>query len=306
MRISERTGMKRSPHTIEMFITYAALIFTTFLWGSAFVAIKIALRQLQPFELVIMRFVPASLLFAAILLASARQHPLKVLRRNAVRLAAMGLFSVFCYNMALNTGEQQVTAGTASLIIALSPIFTFILAGCLLKERITLMKTTGLFVSLIGLVIIVFWATQSRVDLTYIKGAAITIIAPLSWAIFTVVSKPIAGKHHPLLISGWATILGTAPLMLFIRTPLVEQIPQFTLVTWGSVLFLAVACTVIGFTIWLWALKRIEASKLIIFVNLVPMFSILCGRIILHEPLTLPLIGGGLLILTGVTITNKG
>ena len=166
-----------------MFLTYAALIFTTFLWGNAFVAIKIALRQLQPFELVIMRFVPASLLFAVLLLATARQHPLKVLRRNAVRLAAMGLFSVFCYNMALNTGEQQVTAGTASLIIALSPIFTFILAGCLLKERITLMKTTGLFVSLIGLVIIVFWATQSRVDLTYIKGALITIIAPLSWAI---------------------------------------------------------------------------------------------------------------------------
>lgn len=289
-----------------MLLTYAALIFTTLLWGNAFVAIKIALRQLQPFDLVIMRFVPASILFATILLATARLHPLTVLRRHWLRLAAMGLFSVFCYNMALNTGEQQVTAGTASLIIATSPIFTFILAGCLLKERITAMKISGLCISLVGLVIIVFWATQGRVDLTYIKGVVVTILAPLSWAIYTIVSKPIAGKQRPLLITGWATILGTVPLLVFVRAPLVVQIPRFTLSTWASILFLAVACTVIGFTVWLWALRRIEASKLIIFVNLVPMFSVVCSRIILNEPLTLPLIGGGLLILAGVTVTNKG
>jgi drug/metabolite transporter (DMT)-like permease len=298
--------MKRSAHTSEMILTYVALVFTTLLWGNAFVAIKIALRQLEPFNLVVMRFVPASLLFAAILVAASRLNPLRVLRGHGVRLVAMGLLSVFCYNMALNTGEQQVAAGTASLIIATSPIFTFILAGLLLKERITSLKITGLVVSLIGLVIIVFWATQSRVDLSYIKGALITIIAPLSWALYTIVSKPIAGKHHPVLLTGWATILGTIPLLLFVRAPLIRQLPQFTLVTWGSALFLAVACTVIGFTVWLWALRRIEASRLIIFVNLVPMFSVVCGRIILHEPLTLPLIGGGLLILAGVTITNRG
>jgi len=252
-------------------VLYAALIVTTIVWGGSFVAVKQALRYLSPLELLFMRSVPAALAFAALICWKEPTALTKLLRTEWRSLCLMGLFGVVVYHLALNTGEQLIPAGTASLIMAVNPVFIFLLSVLFLRERVTRMRVLGLCIAFFGLFMVIRFANSGQIDFHYLHGVWITLIALLSWAAYTGISRPLAAHHPPLAVTGMGTILGTLPILCTARSSLFHGLAVMPWDGWTSIAFLSLLATVGGVTVWVAALQHLDASRVGGFIYLVPL-----------------------------------
>ena len=285
-------------------ITYLSLVLITLIWGNSFIAIKHAVQFLAPIELTILRFIPVALVFGILLLTTRRAAFWKMVRRDWLGLILLGLSGAVVYNIALNTGERRVPAGTASLIISLNPAFTFILSALFLRERPTSKKAMGLAIAFLGLYVIVRYASNQKIDFSYLGYVFITMLAPLCWAIYTILGKPLVARYPPLLVVGGAMIAAVLPLLFLIRGSLIAKLPTLPLSVWFSVAFLSLACTVFAFVIWFRAVQTMEASRAAGFVYLVPLFGVSFSKLLLNEPITLALLIGAALLIGGLYLIN--
>ncbi|MBC8249168.1 MAG: DMT family transporter [Anaerolineales bacterium] len=284
--------------------TYLLLVLVTSIWGNSFIAIKHAVQFLTPIELTILRFIPVALIFGILLLTTRRAAFWQMVRRDWLGLVLLGLSGAVAYNLALNTGESRIPAGTASLIISLNPAFTFILSALFLRERPTIKKAMGLAIAFLGLYAMVRYASNQQIDFSYLRYVFITMLAPLCWAIYTILGKPLVARYPPLLVVGGAMIAAVIPLLFLIRGSLIAKLPTLPPSVWLSVAFLSLACTVFAFVIWFWALQRMEASRAAGFVYLVPLFGVSFSKLLLDEPITLALLIGAALLIGGIYLIN--
>ena len=284
--------------------TYLLLVLVTLIWGNSFIAIKHAVQFLAPVELTILRFVPVALIFGVLLLTTRRVAFWQMVRRDWLGLVLLGLSGAVAYNLALNTGESRVPAGTASLIISLNPAFTFILSVLFLRERPTIKKAMGLAIAFLGLCVIVRYASNQQIGFSYLRYVFITMLAPLCWAIYTILGKPLVARYPPLLVVGGAMMAAVIPLLFLVRGSLIAKLPTLPPSVWLSIAFLSLACTVFAFVIWFRALQRMEASRAASFVYLVPLFGVSFSKLLLDEPITLVLVIGAALLIGGVYLIN--
>jgi len=286
-------------------LLYAGLLMTTMLWGGSFVAIKRALQYLAPLELILMRFLPASLVFACGLAFVDRSAVGDMIKKERLLLIVMGLTGIVCYNWALNTGSQSIPAGTASLLVALNPIFVFALSALFLGERVAWERILGLLVALAGLFIVIRFGSGRALDFGYLRGVLITILAPLSWAAYSVVGRTLARRYPPFAVTSVTTIIGTLPLLTMAGDPLVDKLWMMPWDVWASLAYLALGCTVIGFTVWGTALRTLGASRAAGFIYLVPMWGVGLGAVLLNEPVTWALVFGAAIVVAGVALVSS-
>lgn len=282
-----------------IFITLLALVVV--FWGNAFVAIKYLLEVegLDPMGLTVLRYLPAAALVLVLMFVLYRpQKVFSVWRQEWLGISLYGITGVLGYNLALNYGESRIAAGTASLIVGLSPIFTLIASNLALKERITARKLGGIIAAFIGLFIVVRWGAGEAINFNYLLGVLITFGAPVSWAIYTIVGKPMVHRHDPNLITMSAIVWGSLPLAFFM--PSLGTMAAISAKGWGALLFLSLVCTIFGFLVWSWALKKTEAARLGALVYLIPLVTIISGLVFIREAPTVGLIAGGLILIAGV------
>ena len=286
-------------------LLYAGLVMTTMLWGGSFVAIKRALQYLTPLELILMRFLPASVVLAFGLVFVDRSAVRDMIKREWLSLCAMGLTGIVCYNWALNTGEQSIPAGTASLLVALNPIFVFALSAVFLRERVAWRRIVGLFVALAGLFVVIRFGSGRALDFGYLRGVFITILAPLSWSIYSVIGRSLARRYPPYAVTIVTTIIGTQPLLTMASGPLFGKLSMMPWDVWASLAYLALGCTVVGFTVWGTALRTLGASRAAGFIYLVPMWGVGLGAVLLNEPVTWALVFGAAIVVGGVALVSS-
>jgi drug/metabolite transporter (DMT)-like permease len=190
------------------------------------------------------------------------------------------------------------------LIISLNPAFTFILSVLFLGERPTVKKAMGLAIAFLGLYVIVRYASNQQIDFSYLRYVFITMLAPLCWAIYTILGKPLVARYPPLMVVGGAMIAAIIPLLFFTRSSLIARLLTLPPSVWLSIAFLSLACTVFGFVIWFRALQRMEASQAASFVYLEPLFGVSFSKLLLDEPITPALLIGAALLIGGVYLIN--
>jgi len=305
------------------------LALTAMIWGFSFTAVKHVVQHVTPLELVTLRFVPAGLTFAALLLPTRGRQVWEMIRAEGWRLFLMGLTGAVLYNTFLGWGETRVAAGTASLIIALNPTFIYVLSVAFLGENVAWHRVLGLAVAFGGLFVIIRWGSGRRVALDDVGYALITMLAPLNWAIYTVLGKSLVARHPPLLVTGIAMMFAGLVSLLFVLpqvfqpaslgegTSSLAEVGAFagpSLLSrfgtlpwsfWGAVLYLALPCTVLGFAIWFGALEHMPAGRVASFVYLVPLFAVTFGGLLLGEPVTSALILGAAILVGGVWLVNR-
>ena len=283
----------------------ALLILVTLFWGNSFIAVKVIVQHVSPLELVTVRFVPVALIFAALLLPTRGREVWAMVRADGWRLALLGLTGAVLYNTFLGWGETRVAAGTASLIIALNPTFIYTLSILVLGEPFLWRRALGLAVAFAGLFVIIRWGSGRPIALDDAGYALIVMLAPVNWAVYTISGKTVIARHPPLLVVGVAMIFAGLFSLVFVRPSLIAQLPSLPPSFWWAVLFLAVPCTVFAFVVWFGALERMPAGRVAGFVYLVPMFAVTFSHWLLDEPITLALLLGAAVLITGVYLVNR-
>jgi drug/metabolite transporter (DMT)-like permease len=276
---------------------FLAVGLTIAFWASAFACIRISLRSYTPENVALLRYLTAS--FALVVYALLAKMPLPA-RKDIPRIALTGFLGFTFYNVALNAGEQVIPAGTASLMIASTPIFVALLAGKFFNERLKMGAWIGILVSITGVTLI---SIESKDGLQLSLSALLVLAAAVSMAIYTVAQKPLLKKYSPLQFTTYAIWAGTFFLLVF-SPGLVRQIPTASLESTLAVIYMGIFPGVLGYFGWSYVLAHMPASKAGSFLYLTPAVAILIAWLWLGETPAVSAWFGGLLILTGVIIVN--
>lgn len=286
--------------------TYLSLVLTMFFWGGTFIAGRaLAGSSVTPVTAAFFRFAIATLALA--ILARMIDGRLALPPRKVwLSLLLLGLTGVFSYNVLFFTGLHHIEAGRASLIIALNPLAITIFACLFLKESLTLRQLAGVILSLTGAVFVISNGHPSAIfSGGFGRGELAILGCVASWAAYSLIGRTVLRMLSPLASVFYSSLIGT--LLLFIPALLegtFPQSPSFSAINWLSLLFLGLFGTAIGFSLYYKAIQKIGPTRSGVFINLVPLFSILLSWAILGEAIKPAVLSGGLLVLTGVAITN--
>lgn len=288
------------------------LVLLFVIWSNAFTAIKYLREFFTPAELVLARFLPVAVFCAAWLLAvpKLRRESAAALKRSPLRLAAMGLTGISGYNLFLYIGQSEIKPGAAALLTTLAPLITLFLAIAFLKERVPVRRVLGILIAFAGLYVVVRWG---RVGLGRVTGishpelryALITALAPLSWAIYTIVGKNVLRETSPVVVTYLSIVIGVLPFLGEADGGFFRALAALGTTQWLALLHLSVLCTLVGFWIWFKALSRLPTTSVASFIYLNPPFAALFGWLFFKEEITGFFLAGAAVVLLGLYLAQS-
>lgn len=283
---------------------HLALASVVVVWAGAFSAIKaLTDHGLAPADIAILRYAVAAPGFV-VLLAHAGGLP-GLTRRDAARLAAAGLLVVVGYHVSLNVGTQYTTAGTAALIVALAPAVTLAVTVALGLERAGTKLIAGLGLAFAGVVVVVLLGAGGELSLAHAKGPLIVLGAPLSFALYNILLKPLLGRYDLLALTAALSLVGTLGLLPFVRPATLESVKEMSTGDAALVLYLGVVCTLLGYAVWNVGLRALGPTRSVAYTYAISPVAVAIGAIVLDEPVTLWLAAGGALVLGGVAAAQR-
>ena len=276
----------------------AAIVFTVLVWASAFPGIRAGLEGYSPGELALLRYIFASLTLACCTFV----WPLPLPRtKDLPGFVALGGLGIAIYHVALNYGEQTVTAGAASFLIATSPIFATLLAYWFLNERLTGWGWVGIAISMAGIGLIAFGeAAGVRID----PGAFLVLTASLSGAGYVTLQKLYLDRYSPFALTAYAVWTGTL-LMMFFLPGVAQQLPEASWEATLSVAYIGIFPGALAYVTYAYVLSQMPVAVTTSFLYLIPVTAIPISWMWLGEVPTVVSVGGGLIALMGVIVVQK-
>ena len=289
-------------------MAYLKLVLVTLFWGGTFVAGRMIAQDVPHMTIAFLRFLIATL----ILLVMAKQMEGGLPRLNLRQFLAtfaLGVTGVFLYNLFFLAALERVPAGRTALLVSLSPIITSMLAAVIIGERLGWRRWAGIALGFAGVTIIVskgdvFHAMQSIGD-TFGWGELFMLGAILSWAVYTVISRFALKGLSPIAATTYAMIFGTSLILVGVMFELDEL--KTPMLTWRNtviVFYLGALGSAIAFIWYSEGVRQIGASRTVAFTNLVPVFGVLLGYLVLDEPVLWSMVIGGIVVIAGVSLTN--
>ncbi len=276
---------------------WLALLVTVLLWASGFVGIRVGLRGYSPEHLALFRYLCASvtmLVYGA--LARARLPE----RKDIPVILLSGFASITVYQVCLMRGEQTVTAGAASMLIASAPIFSAVLARVFLHERLRAWGWVGIAISFVGASLI---AIGEGGGLRFNLGAFLVLVAAVATGVGMVLQKHYVHGYSAAEFSTHIVCAGTIFLLVFLPglAPAIRRAPLSATL---SAVYLGVFPGGLVYVTWAYVLSRIRVSVAASSLYAVPAFAIAIGWVVLREiPSALSIVGGALAF-AGVALVN--
>jgi drug/metabolite transporter (DMT)-like permease len=286
-------------------LTYIKLLLTAFFWGGTFIAGRYIARDVGPFSAAFLRFTVASILLLLLVQRSESRLP-SVQRGQIIPLILLGMTGVFAYNVFFFKGLKLIQAGRASVVIANNPIVIALFAALIFKERLTLLKVTGIVLSVIGAMIVVSKGQVAEVFRGGIGWGEIFIFCCVgSWACYSLIGKVVITHLSPLVAVAYSSAVGAAALFVpACLEGMFRDMSHYTMLDWVGIVYLGIFGTVIGFVWYYQGIKAIGPTRAGQFINFVPMSAIVLAFFILGETITVSLLVGTAFVITGVYITN--
>lgn len=291
-------------HDVSRSILLKALAATT-LWGASFIATKLALRDITPLAVIVLRF---GLGVAVMLGLLAWRREARVAGRGDLAwLALLGLNGITVHQLLQSTGLLTTTATNSGWIVALIPIFTAVLARVMLHEAFGRQKVLGLLVAAFGAALIVSRGhLSSQVFRHATLGDGLVLLSAANWALFTTLSKRVMGRYRPAVMMAHVMAFGwLLSLPLFAVEGSWHQVPRMSAAGWSAILFLGIGCSGLAYAFWYDALAHTEASSLASFQYFQPVVTVAVAAAVLGEPVTWAVAAGGAAILVGVWLVNR-
>ncbi|MEV7190406.1 DMT family transporter [Streptomyces sp. NPDC093510] len=277
----------------------AAASVTVVLWASSFISIRSTGEHFGPGALAFGRLAVASLVLGAILLVRREGIPP---REAWLGIAASGVLWFGAYMVALNWGEREVDAGTASMIVNVGPILMALLGGWLLKEGFPPKLMAGMTVSFAGAVVVGI-ATSGGSGSSSLLGVLLCLLAAVAYAVGVVLQKPTLKHATPLQVTTFGALVGAVACLPFVGQ-FVSEAGRAPASATLQVVYLGVFPTALAFSTWAYAISHSTAGKMGTTTYAVPVLVILMSWLFLDEvPGRLALLGG-LLCLSGVAVSR--
>lgn len=287
-------------------LIYSKLLLTAIFWGGTFIAGRVASQSVGPFSAAFLRFAVASVCLQLLVRKMEGRWP-RLKPAQLLPMLVLGLSGVFAYNVLFFKGLKLIEAGRASLIIANNPILIALLSAVFFRERLTLVQLAGILLSVSGAVVVIARGDIGSVlqgplgwGELYICGCV------MSWVTYSLVGRAVLRGLSPLVAVAYSSTVGAVCLLWpALGEGMAGAVDSYPPVAWACLVYLGVFGTVLGFLWYYEGIQTIGATKASLFINFVPVSAILMAFLILREPVTFSLLTGGLLVTSGVFLTNR-
>lgn len=284
------------------YIPTLALLLAMVLWASSFIALKIAFREYDPMVVIFGRMLVASLCFLCVgkRLARSLQY-----RAGDYKLI---LFMAFCepclYFIFEAKAIENTTASQAGLITAMLPVLVMATASVLLKELVSKKAWAGAILAVVGVCWLTAESTPSADAPNPVLGNFYEFLAMVCATGYTISLKKLTSRYSPFFLTAMQALVGCIfylPLVFLPGTALPER---FVFLPAMAVLYLGAVITLGAYGLYNFSLKHVPASRAAIFVNLIPVFSVLLGWLVLGETLSPPQLAAAVLVMAGVFLSQ--
>jgi drug/metabolite transporter (DMT)-like permease len=274
-----------------------SLIVTVLCFAAAYPGVMATEESFTSGPLIVLRSVLAG--FTLFTFIKIFKLSIRIPYKDALLAALVGQLGISSYQWLIYEGQRVSSAGTAATIINTAPIFAFLGASFLWKEKIPFIKWLGVFIAFFGIYLLGISGSSQK---SY--GIILLLIAAVALGFYSVFIKPLVNKYHPLVVTFYATIPGA-----FIFSPsipkLLDEIPAANLTGWLGVIALSVIVSGFGYTANSYAVNYLGVSKTVIVYYLVPPVAIVYTAVLFKEfPLPLEYFGVAVVI-AGVAIAQS-
>ena len=268
------------------------------LWGGSFLFMRYAVPDFGVVPLIWLRVALASICLLPLLLL---KRQFGALRRQAGALTIMSLFNSGLPFLLIAWATLSITAGLASIMNAMTPVFTALIGALWLGDRLDGRRSLGLLLGLAGVALLAADKADFRPG-----GSGWAIVAML----LATACYGFAANHTrrylqgvPALVNATGTQLVSALVLL---PPALWSWPERMpgLGPWLAALVLGVACSALAYVLFFRLIARVGTSRAVTVTFLVPVFGTLWGALFLGEPVTASMLAGGAVVLLGTGLAT--
>jgi drug/metabolite transporter (DMT)-like permease len=288
----------------ERKLAYIAWITICVVWGTTYLAIRVALESLPVALLAGMRWTAAGLVLMLLLPVFGEEVPPRRLWRS---IAIVGFLMNVLGNGLLVWAQQYVASGLAAVVVAMVPFWSVIVEAVSPRgDRLTRYTLAGLAAGFAGIVVLVwpaltFGGPDGRM---FVAGILAMQVGSIAWAIGTSYTKRHSLGATPLASSALQMVFSGAILML-VGTALGEwgQV-AFTARTLTALVYLTLAGSVVGYTAYVYALKYLPVATVSLYAYVNPIIAVVLGTLLLSEPFSARILIAAALVFGGIAIVR--
>jgi drug/metabolite transporter (DMT)-like permease len=281
---------------------WLALLVIYVVWGSTYLAIRVVVLDLPPLLSAGLRFTVAGAILALALVLRSGPSRLRVERRRVLGAVAVGVLLLMFGNGLVVLAEQTVPSAVTALIIASTPLWVAIWRR-VTGDRVPRGTVIGVAVGLVGVgVLVVPSGIGGTIDPF---GAAILVLASISWATGTFAASKLAMPADPMvstvyqMLAGGVLMLGAGALRgePFRPGTWIESPDAFL-----ALLYLVFIGSLAAFTTYTWLVQHAPVSRVATYAYVNPVVAVILGAVILTEKVTPEMVAGGAVIVAGVAL----
>jgi len=275
------------------------------LFGASVVATRIAVREIPPLSLAVLRFGAGGALLLLCLLAVA-PGLLRVAWRDVPFLLLLGaiLFSVF--PLTFNAGLQLTPASRGALMLATMPLWSAVLAHATRRERLRVRQVGGIVLTFVGVGIVLAeqdltWEATGRM----LAGDGLMLLTAVCGAVYSVLAPRALSRYRAVTVTAYAMVLGTLLLLpAAIGEGLLGIVARLDETAIVLVLFLGIVGGALGYSLITFALTRLTPTQVVVYINFNPIVAAVFAAILLDERLTEAFVAGLGAVIGGVLLVN--
>lgn len=277
----------------------------TLIYGVSFTVAKEVMPQyVKPFGFIFLRVSGATLLFWTVGLFVRKE---RIDTSDYPRLLLGAVFGIALNQLSFFKGLSMTTPISASVIMVSSPILVLSFSAILLRERVTKRKLSGIFIGMIGAVVLIVFGKEMGSSSDASLGNLLIFVNATSYSLYLILIKSLTRKYQPVTLAKWLYLLG-----LFMVIPF--GIQEFNLIEWQGmpegivwrIGFIVVFTSFLTYLLNLFAIRKLLPTTLSIFIYLQPVIATSYALLIGSDSLNLIKLLSTLLIFTGVfLVTHK-
>ena len=287
------------------YAAYGKLTLMALFWGGAMVGGRIASPEMGAVTAALWRYALA--IVALLIYAYATEGGLaRPTPRQWIGLLLMGATGVFAFNLCFMYGLARIPASRGSLIMALNPAVTLLGAALFLHEHLTRYKVIGIVIALVGVAVVLGHGNPLGVVSGSVGvGELVMFGCPLAWAVSTLIAKRMLPGMAPIGSTTWSAIIGTAMLTVVAASSGQLMAVGVSWRAWAATITSAIFGTAIALVLFYDGVRRIGPARTSVFINLVPVFAVALGVLLLGEPREPSMLVGGALVIGGIFLLNR-
>ncbi len=282
---------------------HLSLLIANIIYGLNYSIAKAVMPDhIKPFALLSLRSIGATALFWVTSLFIPKEP---VSKKDLLFLFGCSFFGVVINQSLFLVGLNLTTPVNSSIILSTNPIFAFVFAALILREKITFLKGTGLAIGLSGVMLLILQNGTPDIASSTFLGDMFSLINTISWAFYTVIIKRMLEKYHPVTVMKWTFLFGMLTnVPIGYREWSTMDWSAIPLVAWLQIGFVIVGATYLGYLFLTFGLRRLSPTIVSTYTYIQPVIAAYLATLMGQDHIDLIMISSALLIFAGVFVVS--